>query len=945
MHSPHSNAKLTLIIVAVVFTVLTCSKQDNSPVEPNPNPTALTVSPSSGAPGTLLSISGYTITPADTATEIYIGGELSVFLQDSSGIQTMIPLFLDSASHWPAPPSKAQDVEIRKDGNVVARASAAVSVDSLQHADGATEMLRQDFIKLTGSLRVIYSSLPTIPGEDPRLPGYRDAILAMLDSLTSATDSSLGSVMQGTSTWNIGPAPDMSLMDGLLASSGALDFFNEAAGSLGRLTDSLTLARQQGDLCKGSGEDMDLACQMQIFVVLDDYANYFVKPTTTTYANTVGMAAGLIALSGVGVPAEAIIGALLTVFDFVYGTIAPSLFPSEITEFSLTVATDTVAVDELTNTAVLVSAINHPASIRATQVLDMLLKMLGVTKTRSTDLIKSATAFLKNAMSWALGMYRDAVIQSNTQSGGAIFIDPTADIPQMTWGPVMVTHSDLVQLYSFTEDFITADTGSFEWKGISRGEGRIQARGRGAGERSRVLFDNALCLGCVYSGGAFGNNAPGTETKTVVVGKPAQLAVVITGLPDGTNASVVVTGPGGYSSGTLPATDTLRGLDAGNYHLTALDVTDNTGEQYVAKPMDTTVTLTGGDDVSVAIAYKKKFGNILLTVAGLPSGVAPDISISGPNGFQEQIFSEGLIDSLLAGDYTIKANDVVNTRTGDTLAGKPSSQIITVVGGQTSVATVDYSSRLEVTVFYGPTGVLGRASAEYTTHGEVTDGNEQFATDGYDTTDFEIANCLVTGYSFGGVSGAANAGSSVSSASASGAITVSSSGFSISSTASATASLPMGSVGPEHAASANANLNFGGGSSITGLNNGVVVDIVNPSQDTVDIYISWTNSATSASSGTNFVGGVSHVGLAMAIPFDPCGGIFAGNDVILSGCNSPGMQFHCTGDTLVTTTLNHIQAAFTTEVSAGANFRQSDFEGLTGSGTANLSLQVFVRKR
>ena len=36
-----------------------------------------------------------------------------------------------------------------------------------------------------------------------------------------------------------------------------------------------------GSLCNASGPDFDLACEMQIYVVLDDYTQAFVKPTVT----------------------------------------------------------------------------------------------------------------------------------------------------------------------------------------------------------------------------------------------------------------------------------------------------------------------------------------------------------------------------------------------------------------------------------------------------------------------------------------------------------------------------------------------------------------------------------------------------------------------------------------------------------------------------------------
>ena len=60
------------------------------------------------------------------------------------------------------------------------------------------------------------------------------------------------------------------------------------------------------------------------------------------------------------------------------------------------------------------------------------------------------------------------------------------------------------------------------------------------------------------------------------------LAITIAGLPGGTDAAVTVSGPGGYTHQTT-ASETLTGLGAGQYTLTALPVTDGT-DQYSPAP-------------------------------------------------------------------------------------------------------------------------------------------------------------------------------------------------------------------------------------------------------------------------------------------------------------------------------------------------------------------------
>lgn len=690
-----------LLLTLCFFVFYSCSNNPETPTgsgdEPPLQVDTILVTPSTGVPGNMIEISGYTIDPSDTTISIYVGDEPTVFLSDSSSIHAMIPLFYDSTIGWSSPPPEAQDVTIRKNDSVVALADAALSINALPHAEGATDSILQDLQIMSASMHSIYDALGNSPQSDPRLPAYRSAILMMLDSILVGTDSSIASIIGGTSTWSNGQQVDVALIDAILESSGTLDFYNDVASSLGQLNNAIQGAQSKGLLCKDGGEDIDLACEMQIYVVLDNYANYFVKPTTTTYAHTVGLTAGLLAISGVGIGAEAIIGALLTVFDFVYGTLAPSLFPAEITQFSLDVQTDSIAVDEMTSTTLQISATNHPATITATQILDQLLSALGFAK--ASQVAESFREVLRDAMSHALDLYRKAIVEANTNSGGEIFIDPEADLPSLNWGPIEITSSDLVELFSFTENIIIADTANFEWKGVSRGEGRIQARARGAGERSKVLMDNTLCWGCIYDGGAFGENAPGSETQTVIVGKKASLLVQINGLPNGTDASVIVSGTD-YSSGTITATQTLENLEPGDYTITAVEVRDANNDKYIPTPIDTSVTLSDDDFQTVTITYEPEYGSLLLTVAGLPDGIDGDITVSG-DGISHWVYCDTLIDSLPPGIYTINANNVKDTDGVTDLIPSPQSQDVEVIGAQTAIASIEYNAESTINFYVG----------------------------------------------------------------------------------------------------------------------------------------------------------------------------------------------------------------------------------------------------
>jgi CARDB len=75
------------------------------------------------------------------------------------------------------------------------------------------------------------------------------------------------------------------------------------------------------------------------------------------------------------------------------------------------------------------------------------------------------------------------------------------------------------------------------------------------------------------------------------------LAITVAGLPAGVEATITVSGPGGYSR-SVTATETLTGLVAGQYTVTALPVS-NGSEQYNPSPSTRSVTVNGAAAATV----------------------------------------------------------------------------------------------------------------------------------------------------------------------------------------------------------------------------------------------------------------------------------------------------------------------------------------------------------
>jgi hypothetical protein len=184
----------------------------------------------------------------------------------------------------------------------------------------------------------------------------------------------------------------------------------------------------------------------------------------------------------------------------------------------------------------------------------------------------------------------------------------------------------------------------------------------------------ALLLGC-------GGDPAGPSTGS--------LTVQVTGLPAGTSANLVVSGPEGFDS-TLTASETLTALMPGTYTVAASNVTSG-NSSFVATPASQSVTVgPSATPASAAVTYGPMEGALSVTVVGLPPGTSAAITVSGPNGFSQPVTATQTLTGLASGNYQVDAAAVSSG--GTPYNGNPATQTVSVASGATASAGVAYTT-------------------------------------------------------------------------------------------------------------------------------------------------------------------------------------------------------------------------------------------------------------
>lgn len=177
------------------------------------------------------------------------------------------------------------------------------------------------------------------------------------------------------------------------------------------------------------------------------------------------------------------------------------------------------------------------------------------------------------------------------------------------------------------------------------------------------------------------------------------LILSVDGLPAGAVANVSVTGPNGYVK-AVQGTVTLEQMPPGTYTV-RIAPTSYSSSTYAVAAAQSTYDIVAGKTENAAIHYQLASGAIDLAVAGLPTGISPNILLRGPFGFRRSVLQGGLIGELPAGTYAIQS-DTITTGEGDRFGSSTYIQNVTVPLSTTAVpASVAYaltSGTLDLTV-------------------------------------------------------------------------------------------------------------------------------------------------------------------------------------------------------------------------------------------------------
>jgi hypothetical protein len=171
-------------------------------------------------------------------------------------------------------------------------------------------------------------------------------------------------------------------------------------------------------------------------------------------------------------------------------------------------------------------------------------------------------------------------------------------------------------------------------------------------------------------------------------GDSGDLIVTVSGLPSSVPASVSVSGPGGFAR-ALTGSQHLTGLNAGSYTVAA-DLVSGGGASYQPAPALQTLTVTEGSSPAAAtVSYAVWGGSLTVTIAGLPSGGAGSVTVSGPGAFERRLTASTTLSGLTAGLYTLAAQSVAVS--AEQYDPTPPVANITVAAGASTAATITYA--------------------------------------------------------------------------------------------------------------------------------------------------------------------------------------------------------------------------------------------------------------
>jgi hypothetical protein len=197
------------------------------------------------------------------------------------------------------------------------------------------------------------------------------------------------------------------------------------------------------------------------------------------------------------------------------------------------------------------------------------------------------------------------------------------------------------------------------------------------------------------------------------------IAFLVTGLENGAQGAITVTGPGGFTR-SITATTTITDLTPGTYNV-KVDSVQHAGVTF-RSTTSTQQIIVGASLVAApsVIAYSSAVANLTIGVTGTPVGATNMIEVTGPGGFNRFVSGTTTFTNVSPGQYTIVASPVILPG-GVRYEGSPTSTVRTLSFGVNDSVGINYAragGKAAITVSGLPAGV--NAAITMTGNGTTT---------------------------------------------------------------------------------------------------------------------------------------------------------------------------------------------------------------------------------
>lgn len=503
------------ILAALALVIVGACGDDGTRPEPEEGYPSVTMVPSEGAPGTIVSIESAVLDGADgEALAVRIDGHLAPLRWMADGrTLTAVPLPAAGPAGDDPPEGDVVVTIVDVDDNIVARSEGAFAVTPIEPAAGATDTLLKALEGLTSS---IAASVTLAEPDTTEFDVYGSAVVSALDSLLNGPgEESLASLLQQLDEED---PQTRALLDAVLSASGVVESMGRLAEAFGGMSAPGQASLAPDGLLPAnielSDSDVDLAARMQFYTVARLVGETVIGETAEEYDATVGFATGILGISTRNIPVAGQIGAALAVIDFVTNKVLLGLYPATLTNFEIVLEHDRLSPGDTTFARLDIEARNDPPETSLFGLIDVITASSSLGG-RSGDL---EVREFREALEKLAGYVQDKIesaLQTFITDDLGLNIDPSFSVvPELVW--TAVSHDPrLFELQTHTPVIIVPVDDELNWHaaGPVLGEGRIYAR-TAVGEDA-VVID--LPLGFSYEGGAFGESVIGTETRSVYV--------------------------------------------------------------------------------------------------------------------------------------------------------------------------------------------------------------------------------------------------------------------------------------------------------------------------------------------------------------------------------------------------------------------------------------------